>query len=231
MIERKSYKADIDRHRPLFFLSSFLIIVAIVLLVVNFRLPDFALNLDFDSDEDFELDMDMLPSLKAEDDMVAAPIVDEPQQTSQIRKVEQEVSPEDKAPNESTLTLQSDGEIKDDEPIEQPVVDMDDKELPLRVVEELPQYPGGIAELVKFISKNLAYPKDARAEHVQGKVLISFIVNKDGSYSEMTVEKSVDPRLDNEALRVLRLMKKWKPGHDHGKTCRTKVAIPIVFAI
>jgi protein TonB len=114
-----------------------------------------------------------------------------------------------------------------DEPINQ---NADDPET-LRMVQELPMYPGGMVEFMKWLTKNLNYPKYALRNKIQGKVMISFIVNTDGTISDIKVVKRAHALLDAEALRVARLMPKWEPGKDHGKVCRSMVAIPIVFEI
>ena len=118
-------------------------------------------------------------------------------------------------------------EEEKDEPINQ---NADDPET-LRIVQELPMFPGGMTEFVKWLTKNLKYPNAALRSKIEGRVMISFIVNTDGTVSDIKVEKKVHRLLDAEALRVAKQMPKWEPGKDHGKVCRTKVAIPIVFEI
>jgi protein TonB len=98
-------------------------------------------------------------------------------------------------------------------------------------VEELPEFPGGASEFMKWLTKNLHYPAQAQQRKLQGKVVAQFIVNKDGSISNIELVKRVDPSLDNEALRVLRLMPRWKAGQQNEKPCRTQVCIPIVFKL
>lgn len=101
----------------------------------------------------------------------------------------------------------------------------------LRVVEQYPEFPGGMMELVKWLTKNLQYPAYARQQKIQGEVVTSFIINKDGTVADIKILKSVEASLDREALRVLRMMPAWKPGQDHGQPCRTLVRLPIVFKI
>lgn len=101
----------------------------------------------------------------------------------------------------------------------------------LRVIEKLPEFPGGMVEMMKWITKNLKYPQAAQRQKIQGKVVVAFIIGKDGTVSEAKVVKSVDPLLDNEALRVVRMMPKWKPGEDKGKPCMTYFSIPVVFKL
>ena len=110
-------------------------------------------------------------------------------------------------------------------------VDEDDNPLNFQVIERLPEFPGGMVEFMKWLTKNLSYPVIAQQQKIQGKVLVSFIINKDGTISSPKVVKSVSPELDREALRVIRIMPKWKPGEDHGKPCRTYFCIPVVFKL
>ncbi len=101
----------------------------------------------------------------------------------------------------------------------------------LRVVEQYPEFPGGMMELMKWLTRNLQYPAYARQQKIQGEVVASFIINKDGTVADIKILKSVEASLDREALRVLRMMPAWKPGQDHGQPCRTLVRLPIVFKI
>lgn len=101
----------------------------------------------------------------------------------------------------------------------------------LRIVEDLPEFPGGAAEMMKWLTKNLRYPKAAQSRRVQGKVVVSFIVNTDGSISDQKIVKSLDPDCDREAMRVMTMMPSWKAGIQNDRPCRTMVAIPIVFKL
>ena len=84
---------------------------------------------------------------------------------------------------------------------------------------------------MKWLTKNLQYPKQAQQEKIEGKVLVSFLINTDGSITELKIEKNVHPLLDNEAMRVMRTMPKWRPGMAKGKPCQTKISIPVVFQL
>lgn len=103
--------------------------------------------------------------------------------------------------------------------------------LNFHVVEELPQYPGGAVEFMKWLTKNLHYPQAARSRKVQGKVVAVFYVEKDGSVTGINITKSLSPECDREAMRVLRMMPTWEPGIQNDQPCRTKVCIPIVFKL
>ena len=97
------------------------------------------------------------------------------------------------------------------------------------VVEEMPQYPGGPQALFKFLSENVHYPAEAEKAGIQGRVIATFVVEKDGSISQPTVVKSVDPLLDAEAVRVISAMPNWKPGKQNGKVVRVKYTVPLSF--
>ena len=99
------------------------------------------------------------------------------------------------------------------------------------VVEEKPEYPGGMGELSKLLSSNLKYPLIPFENGIQGEVLVQFIVNKEGNVEEVTVFKGVDPYLDAEALRVIKMMPKWKPGKHEGKEVNVKCTIPVGFRL
>ncbi|TGX82380.1 TonB family protein [Palleniella muris] len=97
------------------------------------------------------------------------------------------------------------------------------------VVEEMPQFPGGPAALMKFLGENIKYPKEAGTICVAGRVIVSFIVDTDGSITDVALMKSLSPEFNNEAVRVVKAMPKWIPGKQKGKPVRVKYFIPVVF--
>lgn len=97
------------------------------------------------------------------------------------------------------------------------------------VVEQMPSFPGGQGALNLFLANNVKYPVVAAENGIQGRVLVGFIVECDGSLSNIKVERSVDPTLDKEAVRVVKAMPKWQPGKAKGSTVRVKFTVPIVF--
>ena len=105
------------------------------------------------------------------------------------------------------------------------------KEEVFMVAEQMPEFPGGMKELLKFLQNNLKYPENAMKNNVQGRVIVQFVVEKDGTLTEFKVARSVDPDLDAEALRVLQIMPKWKPGMQRGKIVRVKFTVPVSFKL
>ena len=102
---------------------------------------------------------------------------------------------------------------------------------PFDVVEQMPQFPGGPAALMEFLSKNVKYPQEAYKNGIQGRVIVTFVINKDGSISDAKVVKSVAPQLDEEALRVVHSMPNWIPGRQNGEPVNVKYTVPITFKL
>ena len=100
-----------------------------------------------------------------------------------------------------------------------------------QVVEEQPMFPGGMQELMKFLQTNIRYPKEAQARGLQGRVVVQFVVNSDGSICDENVVRSVDPQLDAEAIRVIRSMPNWIPGKQRGEAVRVRFTIPVSFKL
>ena len=229
MQEKKSYKADLERKRPMFFVASLVGVTLffIAILFIPFRSIGDMLDSAFD---DYAMDLEID---KEKDDMISAALPQEKKQkqeeSTKLNKVDEttEEAPELIDPVQQQEE-QKDVELTEEEP---PINLNGDDEDVLRVVEELPQYPGGMVEFMKWLTAQLHYPDQALKQKLQGKVIISFIVNKDGSLSDLKLVQSAGKLLDDEALRVARLMPKWKPGIDKGKPCRSMIAIPIVFEI
>lgn len=105
------------------------------------------------------------------------------------------------------------------------------KEEVFMVAEQMPEFPGGMKEMLKFLQENVKYPENAMKNNVQGRVIVQFVIEKDGTPTEFKVLRSVDPDLDAEALRVLQTMPKWKPGMQRGKIVRVKFTVPVSFKL
>ena len=99
------------------------------------------------------------------------------------------------------------------------------------VVEQMPSFPGGPAALMKYLSENMRYPAVAEENGIQGRVTVQFVIEKDGSVTDVRTMKSVDPALDREAERVVKSMPKWIPGKQNGSAVRVKYFVPVVFRL
>lgn len=99
------------------------------------------------------------------------------------------------------------------------------------VVEQMPEYPGGMQALFEYLSQNVQYPEDAKAQKIEGRVIATFVVETDGCISNVEVVKPAFPSLDAETVRVLSGMPKWAPGKQNGKVVRVKYTVPINFSL
>lgn len=99
------------------------------------------------------------------------------------------------------------------------------------IVEEMPVFPGGQTALMKFINENIVYPGEALANEVEGRVFLRFVVAADGSVKRIQIIKGVDPLLDNEAIRVIGMLPKWKPGRNNGTPAAVWFSVPVYFKI
>ncbi len=105
------------------------------------------------------------------------------------------------------------------------------KEEPYDMVEQMPQFPGGPAELLKYIAKNLKYPIIAQENGIQGKVILRFVVNAKGYVEDIKVLRSLDPYCDKEAVRVVKSLPQWIPGKQNGRNVPVYYTCPIVFKL
>ena len=101
----------------------------------------------------------------------------------------------------------------------------------LEKAEVMPEYPGGDQAMMDFVAKNVQYPQEARDKEISGRVLVSFIVEKDGSIADVKVVKGIGGGCDEEAVRVVKAMPKWKPGKDKGKSVRVSYMMPFTFKL
>ena len=100
-----------------------------------------------------------------------------------------------------------------------------------KICEEMPDFPGGMVECMKWLANNVKYPEEAIQNKKEGRVIVQFVVNKDGSIMDAKVVRSIDPLLDKEALRVINLMPKWKPGKNQGEAVRVRYTMPVMFRL
>lgn len=99
------------------------------------------------------------------------------------------------------------------------------------VPDKMPEYPGGVSAMMKFLSSNIKYPVDAQKKAISGRVIVQFVVMEDGSLSQAKIVRGVEPSLDEEALRVVKEMPKWTPGMVDGKKVKVKFTVPIMFSL
>jgi len=168
--------------------------------------------------------------------------VPEPPRPPEMKKAIQNLVPEvtDDTTQISSKLLTTDeiiGTIKDGDPTDTTVyIEPIDPVIPVEekvfiIVQEMPEYPGGIPALLKYIGENLVYPSEASNNNIQGKVNLKFVVNPNGSVDRIEVLRSIDPLLDNEAIRVVKTLPKFKPGKQGGIPVHVWFSIPVVFKL
>ncbi|MCD8297282.1 MAG: energy transducer TonB [Prevotella sp.] len=232
---KKSHKADLESKRITGFLLGLVVVLSVFIVLLEFTTQSVDTDVNSNLIDDLSQDIEMMPVLQR--DMITAETSSSPTFTEKLNIVETEVSDAQEKPaiednidanlNDITSLLTDNGE--DISAVS--TVNANDNPLDFRVVEKLPEFPGGMKEFMKWLTKNLKYPIMAQQKNIEGKVMVSFIINKDGTVVAPKVVQSASPELDKEALRVIRNMPKWKAGIDNGQPCRTYMCIPIVFRL
>ncbi len=229
---KKSSSADIDRRSRQNFLLGIVVVLAALFVALEYDYTASGDEMDPDALDDIvkELDLDKLKEEEERIPLITKPVVLAPKTLEQLNVVDEELS--DELNDDELMPDKPDAEKTTDEDEVRPEITKEELDaLDQKVVEQLPEFPGGAVALMKWLTKNLRYPPYARQQKLQGRVVTQFIVNADGSLSDLKVVQPVDPSLDREALRVLRMMPAWKPGQQDNKPCRTMVCIPIVFKL
>ena len=229
---RKTREADLEGQHTTSFLMGLILVLALLFVALEWNISDSGWHFFDIADDELEAELELSP-LHRDDDEVPMMIPEEEKQeevkSDEVKAVDDDVElvlePQETAPEQPQ-------EPKADEEEQKPeAVDMYDAPLDFRVVEDLPQFPGGAVAFMKWLTKNLRYPTSAQQRKVQGRVVAQFIVNKDGTVSDLELVEKLDPQCDREALRVLRMMPRWQAGIMDAKPCRTRVCIPIVFKL
>jgi protein TonB len=150
-----------------------------------------------------------------------------PQQTTVIEIVEDDMEIED----EIEIDVEADQETEVQEYI--PVMEEEEEaeEVIFTVVESMPGFPGGDAARIKYLNENINYPQMARESGIQGRVFVTFVVERDGSVTDVRVLRGIGGGCDEEAIRVIKNMPKWNPGKQRGKSVRVQFNMPILFKL
>ena len=153
--------------------------------------------------------------------------VEVPKQTTQLEIVNDDVETED---------LNINADVQQDEVIEEYVApevveeEVVEQEI-FQIVEEMPSFPGGEGKLMEYVAKNIKYPQIARETGIQGRVFVGFVVEPDGSISNVKLLRGIGGGCDEEAMRVIKSLPKWKPGKQRGKAVRVSYQIPVFFKL
>lgn len=236
MEAKKTYQADLEHRRPIAFLLGLVLALALVYCGLQYTVaPSSGEDVEKQFD-DLAKELDMTPV--DQKDMVSAesPAPTSKTLTEKVRAVEKTTDePQKMNPNSNPLLVgDGDGAVKNadvTQALPQTPATVDESTDDKNLVDELPEFPGGWVELMKWLSHHLKYPQEAQLQKIQGEVVVSCIIGKDGVVGEVKLAHSVHPLLDREALRVIKMMPRWKPGHHLRKPCITMLAIPVVFQL
>ena len=224
---KKSPKADLENKKT----SNLLVgaILTLAVLFVGFEWSERDKKVTTDTGiETVIFEEEIIPITEQEQPKQAPPPPEAP-------KVEEvlEIMDNDSEVEESTIQASDDTQAAVEvkyTPVEVEEEDVEEQQI-FQVVEEMPEFPGGMGECMKFLGKNIKYPTISQENGVQGRVIVQFVVNRDGSIVDPVVVRGVDPYLDKEALRVISMMPKWKPGKQRGKAVRVKYTVPVMFRL
>ena len=224
---KKSPKADLESKK-----LTFTLIGLVVTLFVIWRVFEYK-SYDKQTIDDLQKTVEVIEEEMVEITKQEQPKVQPPQpkpQVTQIQVVEDDVEVEDE--------IDINAEVDQDEVIEEyefTPPEIEEEEIVeaeiFKVVEEMPEFPGGSAKLMEYIQKNIKYPMMARESDIQGRVFVSFVVEPDGSISNVGVIRGIGGGCDEEAVRVVNSMPKWKPGKQRGSAVRCSYTVPIIFKL
>ena len=225
MEEKKSPKANLENKKLMFIQIGMVISLLVAWMAFEHKSYD---KREIDPsliNREVVLDEEMVEITKQEEPKPQP--VEMPKQTTQLEIVEDDVEVDD---------IEINAEVEQNEVIEEyvapEVVDEEVVEQEIfKIVEEMPSFPGGEGKLMEYVSKNIKYPQIARETGIQGRVFVNFVVEPDGSVSNVTVLRGIGGGCDEEAMRVVKNMPKWKPGKQRGKAVRVQYMLPVNFRL
>ena len=224
---KKSERADLERGKGTSLLIGFVIALGVMFVALEWTQREVEDNSELYTVKDVSLNEEMIPITLPEKKTVPPP-------PAAVTKAEIIEIVEDDADIEEDIMASTEDNTEwvdiDDYDVVTVEPEPEEEEI-FMVVEDQPEFPGGTAALLDYLRKNIKYPAICRENNIQGRVLVTFIVNKDGAIVEPEVVKSVNPSLDKEALRVISTMPNWKPGSQRGKPVRVKYTVPVNFRL
>jgi protein TonB len=223
---KKSPKADLEGKKSTWMLVGYVIVLAFMFVAFEWTERDKVIDTS-QALVDVVFEEEIIP-LTQQPENIPPPPPEAPSIAEALQIVE------DDANVEQTVVASTEdlGEKVEVKYVPVAVVEEEPDEVTIfEVVENMPEFPGGMAALMQFLSKNIKYPTIAQENGTQGKVSVQFVVNRDGTVVDPVIVRSVDPYLDKEALRVISQMPKWKPGMQRGKAVRVKYTVPVSFRL
>ena len=225
---KKAPQADIEVHKAAFFLMG--VVVALAALFVGFEWSSTIAKLDETTIVQDVLAEEEIEITQRDPTPPPPPPPPEPEVPEIIEVTEEKVVT--KIDLSSLEDDQSKAQVQTYTPPPPPKAQVEEAtEEIFVVVEKQPEFPGGTTALMKFLGDNIKYPVIAQENGIQGRVITNFVVERDGSISDVQVVRGQDPSLDKEAIRVIKTMPKWTPGQQRGKPVRVRFTLPVVFRL
>jgi len=224
---KKSPKADLENKKTTNLLVGAIMVLAVLFVGFEWSERDKKVTTDTGIAE-VVFEEEIIPITEQEQPKQAPPPPEAPKMEEVLEIVDNDADVE-----ESTIQASDDTQAAVEvkyQPVEVEEEEVEEQQI-FQVVEEMPEFPGGMGECMKFLSKNIKYPTISQENGVQGRVIVQFVVNSDGTIVDPVVVRGVDPYLDKEALRVIKTMPKWKPGKQRGKAVRVKFTVPVMFKL
>ncbi|MDO4215686.1 MAG: energy transducer TonB [Bacteroidales bacterium] len=229
---KKSKSADLENKKGTSLLIGYVLVLAAMFVCFEWTERDKKIDLS-DAVQDIIVEEEIVPITQQEDKLPPPP-PEAPSVVEEIKVVDNDTQMEESSITSTEETNQAvevpPVTVKKEEPKVE-VEEAEDEQTIFQVVENQPEFPGGQSALMQYLSKNIKYPTISQENGVQGRVVVQFVVNKDGSIVDPVVARSVDPYLDKEAIRVVTTMPKWKPGMQRGKPVRVRYTLPVAFKL
>jgi len=224
---KKSEKADLEKGKGTSILIGFVMALAVMFVTLEWTEREVEDNSDLYMARETTITEEMVPITLPEKKTVPPP-------PAAVAKADIIKIVEDDADIEEDIMVSTEDQVEWVDLDEVDYIEVEpepEEEEVFMVVEDAPEFPGGINALLEYLKKNIKYPAICRDNNIQGRVIVSFVVNKDGKIVDPEVVKGVNPSLDKEALRVISTMPNWKPGYQRGKAVRVKYSVPVNFRL
>jgi periplasmic protein TonB len=224
---KKNPKVDLARQSGLFFNMGLIVSLVLVLAAFEWKFYEDLQKVELGQLTDEFTEMEEIPI--TEMPPPPPPVLQQPEivEVPDEEEIKQDI--EMNLDVDVKQEVQVSAPVKIDAPPPPPVEE--EKDEVFMIVEDQPTFEGGMEAFYKFVNKNIEYPKQARRMGVEGKVFVQFVVDKDGSLSEIKVIKGIGAGCDEEAVRALKESPKWKPGKQRGRPVKVRMSLPISFKL
>lgn len=228
MEAKKTPKADLEKRRGLYLEIGLVVIMAVVLAAFEKKSYD---------EEKIEVvqrtAMDEVEDViiqTQQEELPPPPPPEQPEVTTELNVIEDDAE-SDKEMDMSTFARQEEATNIEITPVKIEEEEEEDEQEIFQVVENDPEFPGGVEAMYKYLAQNIKYPQLARENNITGRVYVTFVVEKDGSVTGVRVMRDIGGGCGAEAVRVVKSMPKWKPGKQRGKAVRVQYNLPVNFSL